>query len=258
MVENGFLVFFVGVFSGFLGGFLGIGGGVFLVPVLSLYLNVPFHQAVAISILAIVAASSAVSIQKIQKHEIHFALASLLEVTTLVFGVLGALFSFYINESLLKKVFAVTLLLMIPIMILRKKSLTANRVKISPFNLDHLTTKQNYFLTSVASFAGFFSGLLGLGGGVFMVPTLVRFAGLPMRVATATSSYMMGITALGSGVIYLLKGNLNITVTALTIMGVLPGARIGGMFSSSIAPKVQQFIFSLLLIIIGVKVWIES
>jgi len=228
----------MGTLSGSLGAMLGIGGGVFLVPFLILVVGLPFHHAAAISLAAVIATSTAVSAATAGRQLINLRLGMVLEVATAAGGVAGGLTAQMLPPEVLQTIFAVVALF-VAMAVIR----SADAPPLPPdaavgrlggrFTDEHTGQTMTYAvrrvpLSLIASFlAGNLSTLLGIGGGVVKVPVLVTWSGVPMRVAAATSAFMIGVTATSGAVIYYGHGEMIPTLAAAAVLGTEMGSALG-------------------------------
>lgn len=242
-----------GIGSGFIGSLLGLGGGIILVPILTVLLNFPIQTAISASIFVVIANSVAISIHRIQQGLVLLRLAGFLEVISLAFGLMGAWLVLYIDSLILGRIFAAVALLMAALMIrdgLVKKDPPQTS---APVDVQQLTIHNPVGVGLVSCLAGLMSGLLGVGGGVVTVPALTLLARLPVVVATATSSYVMGVTASGSALLFLTKGQVNYSVTAWCLIGVQIGVQISKRFFNNVKPQVIRLLFAIILVAIAYK-----
>lgn len=232
------LTLLTGTLSGSLGAMLGIGGGVFLVPFLILVVGLPFHQAAAVSLAAVIATSTAVSAATAGKQLINLRLGMVLEVATAAGGLAGGLTALALSPRTLQMVFALVALL-VAVAVARR-----TEAPQLPHNADvgalggrytdertgETVTYRVHRLPAAlaASFvAGNLSTLLGIGGGVVKVPILVTWCGIPMRVAAATSAFMIGVTATSGAVIYYGHGEMIPALAASAVLGTQMGSALG-------------------------------
>src|ERR1700678_661608 len=198
------LLVVLGFFAGMLGAITGIGGGVVLAPILALHFGIPIREAIGTSLVAVITTSAASSSVHLQRHTTDIRLGMTLELATALGAAVTAYLVGYFNRSLLEGVFA-GFLLYSSITILSR----GGEVKTG----DELPAKSNgetvippyepqrYPLGLGASLvAGGLSGLLGIGGGPIKVPVMYIFMNVPLMVATATSNFMIGVTAGASAV----------------------------------------------------------
>lgn len=263
----------VGVGAGFLGALFGIGGGIILIPSLTLFLQVPIKQAIGASLLSFMASSCAVVAKKIENNLIHIPVATCIESITLLFGMLGASLALYIAPDALMKIFSI-MAIAVAIVMFRFSftqhlpSQAENISSIPKLALWHgayfqeesktyilYEVKRKKMLFAISSLVGTASGLLGIGGGMILVPTLTLLAKVPIKVATATSSYTLGLTAWGSSLIFLLNGELVFPLSVLIILGVFLGNYLSIKYFSKITSKTLILLFCFLLIVSAIKMW---
>jgi len=224
--------------SGSLGAMLGIGGGVFLVPFLILVVGLPFHQAAAVSLAAVIASSTAVSAATAGRQLINIRLGMVLEVATAAGGLAGGLTALMLTPHTLQIIFAVVALLVAAAVVRGPETpplphdadtgLLGGR--FTDVRTGHTVTYavRRLHVGLIASFlAGNLSTLLGIGGGVVKVPVLVTWCGIPMRVAAATSAFMIGVTATSGAVIYYGHGQMIPALAASAVLGTQLGSAIG-------------------------------
>jgi uncharacterized membrane protein YfcA len=235
------LVSLVGVLAGLIGSLLGLGGGIFLVPFFVIALGLPFQQAAAISLMTVIATSSAVTAGTAGKRLINLRLGMVLEIATTLGGLLGGVTAMALSTRTLTTVFAAVTAAMG--LVMARQAGTA-RIEPLPPGSDVGRIGGRYYDAEhgreigyrvhrlpVALFfsfiAGNISGLLGIGGGILKTPVLNAWCGVPIRVAAATSSLMIGVTAVSTVPIYYAEGHIVPPVAAAGVLGVLVGSRIG-------------------------------
>jgi uncharacterized protein len=265
------IIFVAGAISGVLGALLGLGGGILLVPFLSLVLKFPLTAAAAISLTTVIATSSSVSAARAGKQLINIRLGMLLEVATAAGSVLGGLTALVLRQSVLQKTFAVVAAAVAGIMLTR---LRRRNVILDPAADPGLLGGRYYEqesggvviyrvkrlpLAIVASFiAGNVSSLLGIGGGIIKVPVLNAWCGVPLRAAAATSAFMIGVTATAGAVIYYGHGQLVPGLAAAAVLGVQLGSW-GGMRFGQHAPAMWlKIMMAVVLIIVSVLMFTRS
>lgn len=236
------LLVVLGFCAGLLGALTGIGGGVLLSPLLALYFGIPIRQAIGTSLVAVITTSAASSSVHLQRHTTDIRLGMTLELATSLGAAITAYLVGYFNRNALEGLFA-GFLLYSSITILRRGG------KIKPEDkLDEAVSRNNgeivippyeprrYPLGLGASLvAGALSGLLGIGGGPIKVPVMYIFMNVPLMVATATSNFMIGVTAAASAIVYYRRGDILVNVAAPLAVGVFLGSLLG----ARAAPRVR-------------------
>jgi uncharacterized protein len=240
------LLIAVGFCAGCFGALAGVGGGIIVTPVLAIYFGLPMHQAIGVTLLCVIATSTATSALYVERHVTDVRLGMTLELATTVGALIAALLAHSINRRTLAVLFACFLLYSSGS--LMKKAWTARNAKREETIPDY--TPQNYPVGLAASFiAGGFSGLLGIGGGPIKVPVMFLFMKVPLRVAAATSNFMIGVTAATSAYVYWGHGDVRIDIAAPLVAGVFAGSLLGARISS----KVRAFY--ILILVVGVTGW---
>jgi uncharacterized membrane protein YfcA len=229
-----------GAVAGGLGALLGLGGGVFLVPFLNLGLGLSFREAVATSLVTVIATSSAVSARSAGKQLINLRLGMLLEVATAAGGLAGGLTMQMLSERSLQVLFASVTMAIAFVMLGRlERRNVMTEEGVDPGRLGGrfheeesggvvtYRVKRLPLALGVSFIAGNISSFLGIGGGILKVPALNAWCGVPLRAAAATSALMIGVTAVAAVPLYYQQGNIIEVVAAATVLGVLAGSRIG-------------------------------
>ena len=238
------LAFTAALAAGCFGAIVGVGGGLIIVPLLSVALGVPLHNAIAVSLLGVIAVSTTASASYLHSGLADRRLGLALLGATALGGMLGGYIAGLLDARLLSAVFGVVLVL-VALQMLRSRSTQVAEVIDAPGRLEfdwsyvEPTTGREVAYRArnvgpaalVSVFAGALSGLLGIGGGVVNVPTMNVLMGIPIRVATTTSTYMLGATAAASAVLYFSRGDIDPTLAGPVVVGVFIGARTGAWLS---------------------------
>ncbi|MEE8418238.1 MAG: sulfite exporter TauE/SafE family protein [candidate division Zixibacteria bacterium] len=234
-----------GFFAGIVGSLLGLGGGIILVPALTLIFGLPMTEAVGTSLMGVVAVSTAAAIDFLKSGRADLELGLTLETLTALGALSGGLLAAVIATRSLYILFGIVLLYAAFNMIRSRNRLIENEKAIYPKN------KEIGLGLSFA--AGNVSGLLGIGGGVMKVPLLNLVMGVPLKIATATSSYMIGITAATASIIYLVRGDVDFYKAAPIILGIFFGSRLGASFSYRIDAFTLRLLFVAILLYTAYK-----
>jgi len=261
-VHHALIYLVTGAFTGLVGAMLGIGGGVFLVPILTLSLHVPIRAAVAASLISVIATATATSTVNLERGLVNMRLAMALEMATSVGGLGGGVAASLFTTQQLFVIFGATLAVMGVVMAMRSKrrNVIAD-VSVAPGVLGgrlqegetgYVYRVRRLPLALAASLvAGAISGLLGLGGGIVKVPVLNTFCGIPIRVAAATSAFMIGVTAAASVFIYYARGDVVLPVAAAVALGALPGSLAGARLSQRVEARALKILMAVVLLIVG-------
>jgi len=215
-----------GLIAGVLGALLGIGGGIFLVPALTLLFDLPIRVAVGTSLVAVIATSAGVGAVAPRGRGGDINLALRLSMTTAAGAIGGSWLAGRVTGSVLSIVFAVAVFSTAGYTLYKTLSQRKSRTQERLFAARY--TPSNWGLgMGVTTVAGMLSGLLGVGGGFMNVPLMYSLMDIPLGVATATSNFMVGITAAASVFVYYSRGDLRPLVIVPTACGVFVGAMIG-------------------------------
>lgn len=235
--------------AGTFGAVVGVGGGIILVPVLTLFLGVPVHSAVAISLLGVIAVSTTASASYLRAGFVDRRVGLSLLIATALGGIAGGYIAGYLDAKVISALFGIVLVF-VAIQMLRGRRGAVPEVASEPRRLEFDSsyvepttgTAVPYRARRVGAgwivslFAGALSGLLGVGGGIVNVPTMNVLMHIPIRVATTTSTYMLGATAAASAVLYLSRGEVDFALAAPVVIGVVIGGRLGTLAQ----PRVPQ------------------
>ena len=240
------LLIILGFFGGMLGALTGIGGGVLLTPILALYFGIPIREAIGTSLVAVITTSAASSSVHLQRHTTDIRLGMTLELATAFGAAVTAYLVGYFNRNFLEGLFA-AFLLYSAITILTKGGKFRPDDESSP-NMNGVVSippyePRRYPLGLSASLvAGGLSGLLGIGGGPIKVPVMYLFMNVPLMVATATSNFMVGVTAAASAIVYYRRGDILVEYAAPLAVGVFLGSLLGARLAPRIHTKVVVYL----------------
>ena len=260
-----------GAVAGSFGALLGIGGGVFLIPLLNVGLGLPFKTASGISLMTVIATSNAVATSSAARAVINIRLGMLLQVIGVAGGLLGALVLPLLGTTTLSAIFATVTALIAGVTLTRldkRNVILDSSVETGTFGgrfyEDESGREVVYRVRrfpaalGVSLAGGLVSGLLGLGGGILQVPALIAWCGVPIRAAAATSAAMIGVTALGSAPIYYARGHISLTLAAAAVLGVLFGSRVGMRLSARARARELKLLMAAVLAAVSVLYFYRS
>ena len=253
---------FIAAFSlgaGLVGSLVGLGGGVFVVPLLTLIFGVPFPLAVGASIVSVIATSSGAAAAYVRDRITNLRVGMVLEIATTIGAICGAVLATVVRPGLLYLIFGVVLLIS-ALPLIRKigeelpqgvvSDRWAKRLALpSSYPDARLGYEVAYGVNGVpAGFglmyvAGLLSGLLGIGSGTFKVLAMDTAMHLPMKVSTTTSNFMIGVTAAASAGIYFQRGDIDPLIAAPVALGVLAGATLGAKLLARLSNATVRKIF---------------
>ncbi|MCI4358401.1 MAG: sulfite exporter TauE/SafE family protein [Thermoplasmata archaeon] len=256
------LLLIVSFAAGAIGALMGVGGGLFLVPALILLFGLDVHVAIAASLVSVVATTTGATAARMGEGFVNLRLGMFLETATVVGGLVGAL----ISVTLLSGHGNLLILALIPVILLaavlmsmgRTRSGTktrspdplADRLRLGGEYVDPSSGEREVYRVrgttyglGFASLAGLASGLLGVGGGIFKVPAMNAFMNVPLRVASATSTLMIGVTASAGALVYLFAGDVALTLVAPVAVAVLLGSYLSTHWGSTWTRQRLRFVF---------------
>jgi uncharacterized membrane protein YfcA len=264
------LTILAGAGAGVLGALLGIGGGVFLVPFLNLVVGLPVQSAFAVSLITVIATSSVTSSDHERLTLVNLRLGMVLEIFTTVGGLAGVLFVNRVSDEVLRSAFASTLALIAVVIISRlgRRNITtdisADVGLLGGRYFDPDTGRQVAYRLrrlpvafGASALAGFVSNL-GVGGGVLKVPALNTWCGVPIRVAAATSSLMIGATAVVGTINYFMRGQIVLYLAAASVLGVLPGSRLGLRIAAYAPASGLKLLLASVLLAVSIVYFVRS
>ncbi len=262
-LEFALAAFALAVVAGILGALLGLGGGIIVVPALTILLGVDIRYAIGASIVAVIATSSGSALRFLREGLVNVRLALFLELATVSGALAGATLAGVVDHRVLYFVFsavAVTIgVLMLrpgrePAMAPGDSGAVSRRLMLGGTSIDDASGQaQPYEVTrtplglAMCTAAGGVSGLLGVGGGFLKVPAMNVAMGVPLKVATATSNFMIGITAAASAGVFFHRGDIAPCVAAPVAIGVVAGALVGTRLHRRIPAAGLRIVFALVL-----------
>lgn len=234
------LIILVGSYlAGLLGSLTGLGGGVVIIPLLTILLGVDIQYAIGASLVSVIATSSGSAAAYVKEGITNIRLGMFLEIATTIGAMVGALIAVYIPTNFIAILFGVILILS-AVMSLKKKaehihqqkSILAEKLKLNG-SFPTAAGAVPYSVRNVGGgffmmlFAGVISGLLGIGSGALKVLAMDGIMRIPFKVSTTTSNFMIGVTAAASAVVYLQRGYIDPGLSMPVAIGVLLGALSG-------------------------------
>lgn len=256
----------LGFVSAILAYLLGIGGGALIVPILVVFFGYPVHEAVAVSLVVIVASSLSITSVNLLKNMVNIRLALFMESAAILGAVSGGFASVSISEKTLAMIFAGVMFLTAYVMWKKSEVDTSTSEKpedMGEFDqsfLDAQSGELRYYKVvnpnktmSIAFLAGVTAGMLGLGGGLFKVPAMNILSKVPIKAATATSNFMICFTAAAGSVPYMMSGLFHPTATGAMVIGVFAGSK----FATGRLAKVQNKNIKMLFVVFVIFVALQ-
>ncbi|MBC8109262.1 MAG: sulfite exporter TauE/SafE family protein, partial [Anaerolineae bacterium] len=257
-----------------LGSLLGLGGGLIVIPALTLAFGVDMKYAIGASVVSVIATSSGAAAAYVRERMTNLRVAMLLEVATVSGALSGAFIAAYIHTRWLFVIFGLIMGYSAIAMLRKRKEHLADQAH--PDTLArHLRLNSSYFDESLRHevqydvarptlglilmyIAGIVSGLLGIGSGALKVPAMDLAMRLPIKVSTATSNFMMGVTAAASAGVYFARGDINPYIAAPVAAGVMIGATGGSMLLGKLRSRSVRAIFVIVLVVVSVQMLIKG
>jgi uncharacterized protein len=271
ITEFTFLVWAGSLVAGFLGSLTGLGGGVVLVPLLTIFFHVDLRYAIGASLVSVIATSSGSAAAYVKEGFSNIRIGMFLEIATTI----GALFGAYLTAKVPGKAIAIIfgIVLMYSAYVSRRTrprtdveqppDPLATKLKmngtfpdtsrIRAYNVYHVPTG-----FGVMWVAGTLSGLLGIGSGALKVVAMDQAMKIPFKVSTTTSNFMIGVTAAASAGVYLSRGYIDPSLAMPVMIGVLIGSLMGTRILVKTQTKRLRLVFSLVIVLLGVEMMFKG
>ena len=260
------IILFLGAISaGLLGSLTGLGGGVIIIPLLTLGFGVPMHYAIGASLISVIGTSSGAAVAFVKEGFTNMRIGMFLEIATTAGAIAGALVSGMLNPNTIGIIFASILLLTVVLNLKGKpdhqepriKGTLEDKLKLYGTFPDKGVLKSYSARNTVSGFfmmmfAGAMSGLLGIGSGALKVLAMDNMMRLPFKVSTTTSNFMIGVTAVASSLIYFQRGEIIPVIVAPVLVGVVVGSFIGSKTLMVSKTKKLKTFFAIVITILSV------
>jgi len=270
-LEFTLVVLALSALAGFLGALTGLGGGVVVVPALTLALGVDLKYAIGASLVSVIATSSGAAAAYVREGFSNIRIGMFLEIATTIGAIVGAFLASRVSTHALAIVFG---LILLQAAYMSFKGTPENAERVAP---DALAARlrlggaypvagspQPYGVRRVpAGFvtmfgAGALSGLLGIGSGAVKVIAMDRIMRVPFKVSTTTSNFMIGVTAAASAGLYLKNGYINPQVAMPVMLGVLTGALIGAKLLVHMRVKTLRLVFGVVILALAIEMIVNG
>lgn len=265
-------VMLAALFAATFGSMLGLGGGVFLVPLLTLFFDIDPRIAVGASAVCVVTNSVVGSSVHIRSGFTNLRLSMLLQVTTATGAIAGALVALRVNTSVISLVLGLVLLYSAASMLRQRRVNPAPPPDGAPdpFGLrssflDPATNCTVTYLPSrvkpglaISGAAGILSGMLGIGGGAIQVPLMNLMMSVPVKAAAGTSSFMVGMTAVATAAVFYSHGEIDPTVVVPAMTGIFLGAKLGSQITRRVQTQRLVMVFVIVIAYLGVSMVLKA
>jgi len=252
--------------AGFLGSLTGLGGGVVLVPLLTLVFGVDIRYAIGASLVSVIATSSGAAAAYVREGFTNIRVGMFLEIATTIGAIAGAVVAIYLHLSWIAITFGLVLLWS------AYESIRPRPDSRGPAKSDRIASllrldgtfpasqgEEPYHVSNVPTgfglmfAAGVLSGVLGIGSGAVKVLAMDRAMGLPFKVSTTTSNFMIGVTAAASAGVYLTRGYIDPALAMPVVLGVLGGSLLGARLLAGARVRVLRIVFSVVIALLGIE-----
>jgi uncharacterized protein len=263
-------LFLVGAGASAVGGMLGMAGGIFVVPILTMFGGVELHTAIGASLISVIACSCGSAAAFLRARLTNLRLALVLESATTLGALSGVLLAGIISTRALFMLFAAILLLSAQQMLARRRDPIAAG---TPGGVDALRLAASYpegdrelayrvsrlpLGMALMYGAGLISALLGIGSGVLKIPAMDSALRLPLKVSSATSSLMIGVTAAASAGAYFARGQIDALVAGPVALGSVAGAVIGARVLMATSSAKVRVMFVVVLVLLAVQMGLAA
>ncbi|GAA4000816.1 sulfite exporter TauE/SafE family protein [Deinococcus rubellus] len=266
-----FIVWLVSLFAGLLGSLTGLGGGVVIVPVLTLFFHVDVRYAIGASLMSVIATSCAAAGTFLKSGYSNVRIGVFLEVATTLGALVGAAIATRVPTGVVSVIFGLVLLFSAyrsfsarPMRVLgprRSRFSTVLRLDSSFTDQGQLTAYQVRRVPlgfSLMFLAGGLSGLLGIGSGAVKVLAMDQAMRIPFKVSSATSNFMIGVTAGASAGVYLNRGYIDPGLCIPVVLGVLPAAVLGATLIKRLKSRPLQVSFAVVIAVLAVQMVVNG
>ncbi|MGH9729360.1 MAG: sulfite exporter TauE/SafE family protein [Candidatus Acidiferrales bacterium] len=257
--------------AGLLGSLTGLGGGVIIVPLLVLAFKVNIHYAAGASLISVIATSSGAASAYVKEGYTNVRIGMFLEVATTLGALLGAYLVAKVSPAAIAIIFGLVLLFSAYLSLRKTSNITdarppdklAARLRLNgeyptAAGLKKYTVRRVPMGFLVCNCAGILSGLLGIGSGALKVLGMDQAMEIPFKVSTATSNFMIGVTAAASAGIYFHRGYVDPALAMPVTLGVLFGAFIGARILPGATTKYLRVLFSAAIVILGIEMLVKG
>ncbi len=265
-------ILFAGAFvAGFLGSLTGLGGGVVIIPLLTLGLGVDIKYAVGTSLIAVIATSSGAAAAYVREGITNIKIGMFLETATTLGAIGGAAIAILVPAYAIMILFGIVLLYsglvsfrnrneeVLPVKKTGKRNTKVSGILQLDGDYQTLTGKVFYKVYNLGGgylmmmLAGILSGLLGIGSGAFKVIAMDSIMKLPFKVSSTTSNFMIGVTAAASAGVYLTRGYIDPVLSMPVVLGVLAGSLIGTKSLIKSKTKSLRIIFAIVISLLAIE-----
>lgn len=252
--------------AGLVGSLTGLGGGVIIIPMLTLVFGVDIHYAIGASLISVIATSSGAAAAYVKEGISNIRIGMFLEIATTLGAVAGAVIAVYAPTHIIAVIFGFVLIFSALLSLKKKNEILVQTEggklsQILKLNSSYPTATGGikyaahnvpggFFMMAIA---GMISGLLGIGSGALKVIAMDHFMKLPFKVSTTTSNFMIGVTAAASAGIYMQRGYINPGLSMPVVLGVIAGAFMGSKVLVKSETKWLRILFAIIITFLALQ-----
>jgi len=252
--------------AGLVGSLTGLGGGVIIIPMLTLLFGVDIHYAIGASLISVIATSSGAAAAYVKEGISNIRIGMFLEIATTLGAVGGAVLAVYAPTQIIAVIFGFVLIFSAALSFKKKNQILVQTpagklANVLKMNSSYPTPKGEikyaahnipggFFMMAVA---GIISGLLGIGSGALKVIAMDNIMKLPFKVSTTTSNFMIGVTAAASAGIYMQRGYINPGLSMPVVLGVIGGAFLGSKILVKSETKWLRILFAIIITFLAIQ-----
>jgi hypothetical protein len=255
-----------------LGGTMGMASGIFIVPLLTAVFHIDIHAAVAASIVSVIACSCAGAAPFLKNGFTNIRVAIVLEIATTLGALSGVALGGLVREQVLYLLFALILILSVQQMTIRRRPLVSQDAETSDlasrlglhasykdgakeirYRVQHIPLGMTFMYG-----AGLISALLGIGSGVLKIPAMDVALRLPLKISSATSNFMIGVTAAASGAAYCIRGDIDPAIASPIALGSVLGALLGARALVIMPVEKIRFLFIAVLSLLAIQMTLKG
>lgn len=270
------ILIIIAIVIGIIASMLGIGGGVFLIPILTLGFGIDIKVAAATSLVTIIVTSSTSASRYLEGGFVNINLGVFLELFSVIGAIVGAIAVIYLQDFIIEAIFGLVLIYTAVYMwktrdadskVCVDKNITSisGKARFRGKFYDECTKETIEYDVKhlgpgagTSFIAGNLSGLIGVGGGIVNVPAMNLMMGVPMKAAASTSNFMIGVTAVASALVYLSNGLMAPVIIAATSIGIFIGAIIGTRMLLKIKGTTLRIVFAVTIILIAILMFLRA
>jgi len=260
------LLFLGAIAAGLLGAITGLGGGVVLIPLLTIIFKVDIHYAIGTSLISVIATSSGAAAAYVKEGFSNIRIGMFLELATTFGAITGVFIAIYTQPYLIAVIFGIVLLFTVLLSFIMRRDVplpshSSKFALLLRLNSSYPAAEgeKKYHVLNVAGgfgmmlIAGIMSGLLGIGSGALKVIAMDNIMRIPFKVSTTTSNFMIDVTAAASAGLYLNRGYIDPGLSFPVVLGVLSGAFIGSKILVKAKTKILRLVFAAVIAILGIE-----